>query len=340
MKKFKAVLLGIFISQFIYSQSCLPGGINLNFQYQVDNFQADYPGCSEILGDVKIGPDVENLQGLSVLTSIGVDLRIYPTNYNLQNLTGLNNLNYIGGNINFQNCLAMTGLNGLEALDSIGGDLIINGMDVLTSLEGLAGLNIVNGNLKIMYTAALVSLSGLENLVKTGGEITITSNQVLADLTGLDYLDPGSISLLKVTFNPNLQNCDIKSVCDYLTMPGSDVEIGNNATGCNSPQEVLDECTVGAAEPDNPTSGQLSVTIYPDQNGDMAGCRLWMPDAGRVKLSIYDVRGSKMNSNLDEMKPAGESYFQINTATLRAGIYIYRLNANGETISGKLVLIK
>jgi hypothetical protein len=123
-------------------------------------------------------------------------------------------------------------------------------------------------------------------------------------------------------------------------MPGSDVEIGNNATGCNNPQEVLDECTVGYTDQLNPTVGHIGITIYPDQNGDMAGCRLWMPDAGRVKLSIYDIQGREMDSNMDEMKPAGASSFQINTAALRAGIYIYRLNTNGETISGKLVLIK
>jgi S-formylglutathione hydrolase FrmB len=52
--------------------SCLPQGITFTNQAQIDNFQTNYPGCTEIEGDVTIaGDDITNLNGLSVLTSIG-----------------------------------------------------------------------------------------------------------------------------------------------------------------------------------------------------------------------------------------------------------------------------
>ena len=45
----------------LYSQSCLPDGITFSTQQQIDNFQIDYPGCSEIEGSVIInGNDITN----------------------------------------------------------------------------------------------------------------------------------------------------------------------------------------------------------------------------------------------------------------------------------------
>jgi hypothetical protein len=49
--------------------TCLPEGINFTTQAQIDNFQTNYPGCTEIEGDVLIlGSNITNLTGLSVLT--------------------------------------------------------------------------------------------------------------------------------------------------------------------------------------------------------------------------------------------------------------------------------
>ena len=55
------------------SQSpCLPEGITFTTQEQIDNFQANYPGCTEIEGGLLVqGNNITNLDGLSVITSIG-----------------------------------------------------------------------------------------------------------------------------------------------------------------------------------------------------------------------------------------------------------------------------
>lgn len=69
------ILITINISLFTihgFSQSCLPEGITFNTQEQIDSFQVNYPGCTEIEGGVLIeGTDIENLDGLEVITSIG-----------------------------------------------------------------------------------------------------------------------------------------------------------------------------------------------------------------------------------------------------------------------------
>ncbi len=57
---------------FVFSQPCLPEGIWFETQEQIDNFQNNYPGCTEIMGTVLIeGSNITNLDGLQVITAIG-----------------------------------------------------------------------------------------------------------------------------------------------------------------------------------------------------------------------------------------------------------------------------
>jgi len=75
MKKLIFIILTIHCSLFIlhsFSQPCLPQGITFNTQEQIDNFQINYPNCTEIEGDMIIeGDDITNLDGLNVLTAVG-----------------------------------------------------------------------------------------------------------------------------------------------------------------------------------------------------------------------------------------------------------------------------
>ena len=102
-------------------QSCLPEGITFSTQEQIDNFQSDYPGCIEIEGNLKIqGNGITNLNGLSVLTSIGGYLFI-SNNLMLTDLIGLDNISAVGGNFRLESNNAITTLTGLERLNQIGG---------------------------------------------------------------------------------------------------------------------------------------------------------------------------------------------------------------------------
>lgn len=50
--------------------SCLPDGFTFTTQEEIDNFQTDNPGCTEIEGDIEInGSDITNLNGLNVFNS-------------------------------------------------------------------------------------------------------------------------------------------------------------------------------------------------------------------------------------------------------------------------------
>jgi hypothetical protein len=89
MKKIILSLVAAAISiTIVLSQPCLPEGITFTTQEQIDNFQTNYPGCTEIEGDVGIGGyDITNLNGLNVLTTIGGNLLIVESA--LTSLSGL-----------------------------------------------------------------------------------------------------------------------------------------------------------------------------------------------------------------------------------------------------------
>lgn len=81
MKKLTLLIgLAFIVQVMVYSQSCLPDGITFTSQEQIDNFQNNYPNCTEIEGDVTIsGYDISNLNGLYVVTTVGGGLNINGT---------------------------------------------------------------------------------------------------------------------------------------------------------------------------------------------------------------------------------------------------------------------
>ena len=139
MKKIILTVIAAAISYCIgYPQNCLPEGITFTTQAQINNFQTNYPGCTEIEGNVQISGlfNITNLNGLNVLTTIGGSLVIQQS-FALTNLTGLDNLTSIGGGFWIENNYTLASLTGLENLTSIGGNLFIFDNGLLTDINGL-----------------------------------------------------------------------------------------------------------------------------------------------------------------------------------------------------------
>jgi len=125
----------------LFSQPCLPEGIVFSDQTQINNFQVNYTGCTEIEGSVTINSQnapppgiITNLNGLNVITSIGGDLGIYHNDY-LPNLGGLENLTSIGGDLSIRFNQTLTSLNELTSLTFIGGNLNISNNYQLTDCD-------------------------------------------------------------------------------------------------------------------------------------------------------------------------------------------------------------
>ena len=253
MKNLFMLSMALFILISANAQSCLPGYIEFSNQAQIDSFQVNNPGCTEIEGTINIsGSDISNLNGFNVLTSIGGSIYIY-NNSNLTALTGLDNLISVGGSVHIGDPQGggnfnLTSLTGLEGLTSIGGDLEIssnphldslsalenltfiggyldiNDNDNLTSLAGLEGVNATEGALAIYENFNLTSLIGLDNVTNVGGNLLINSNQNLETLSNLASLTSIGGDLF-IYFNGSLTNL---TGLDHLNSIGGDINIQIN----------------------------------------------------------------------------------------------------------------
>jgi len=122
------------------AQGCLPEGITFSTQEQIDNFQTDNPGCTEIEGNVLIsGSNIVNLTGLSSIVTIKGELLISDNNI-------------------------LTTLDGLNSLDSIEGTLAIISNDQLTDITSLTNVVSIGGNLAIGWNYSLNNIFGLDNI--------------------------------------------------------------------------------------------------------------------------------------------------------------------------------
>jgi hypothetical protein len=186
MKKLILTLALLFIGLTINAQ-CLPDGYAFKTQMEIDSFSVNYPGCTEILGDVVInGPDITNLTGFQILTRFGGNLVIY-NNLNLMNLDGLINVTTIEGDLQIKNNTTLVTLIGLSGLDSIGKNISMNN-NHLTSLIGLQNLDFIGGDIDISFNLYLNNLQGLDNLSSINGDLTIIGNDNLLGLAGFDSL--------------------------------------------------------------------------------------------------------------------------------------------------------
>mgnify|MGYP002619607575 CR=1 FL=1 len=339
MKKF-IVLISVVATGYTFAtaQPCLPDGITFSSQAQIDNFQTDYPGCTVIEGGVSIqGNDITNLNGLSVLTSIGGNLMIgsYAAgNPSVSSLTGLDNLTSIGGYLWLKKNPLLSNLNGLEELTSIGTDLIIWHNDALSTLSGMGSLAFVGGTLVIEYNASLTSLTGLEGLTSIGGELLIGYHISLTSLAGLDNIEAGSITNLIIRYNPSLSTCEVQSICDYLTSPNGTVDIAFNASGCNNQAEVTAACeTLGiegaltlkdfSVSP-NPFSDQLSIAFDLGQNT-------------LVSIQLFNIMGKKIAELHHGFLQTGPQQIMISAGDLPKGIYFCRVQTNSESTIRKII---
>lgn len=194
------------------SMSVYDGSIYLSSQTEIDQFQSDYPGVTEITGELRIwnSSDITSLSGLNTLTSVGT-LSIYG-NEQLSDLSGLNNLIQITGDCWIGNTpqASMTGLNGVV---SIGGYLALESTGSLVSFAGFNNLQSVS----YLYIDYNLALSGLPQFLS---------------LTSVNYIG--------IYQNPALSVCNLTGICNIL--PTASYNINSNAPGCNNVQQIQMAC--------------------------------------------------------------------------------------------------
>jgi hypothetical protein len=188
----------------------------------------------------------------------------------------------------------------------------------LTSLTGLEGLTSIGGGLDVESNPILTSLSALNALNSIGEYIWISGNETLNSLTGLDKIDADSITDLEIYNNPFLSTCAVQSICDYLASPNGYIYIYDNATGCNSPEEVDSACVYLS---NGEINLEPSFSICP--NPSSSTITIELPTATPQKnkfLTIYNLNGQQLIT-----RQITEPTTVIDVGTLPCGVYVVKV---------------
>lgn len=329
MKKVIILIAGLlFSASSAFSQGCLPGGIEFNTQAQIDSFPVHYPGCTNIEGKVTIyGNDIKNIDSLYSLTSIGGDLYI-SFNHKLISLSGLDNVTSIGGSLLIENNTVLGSVAGLKNLADISGYLYIFFNEALKSLSGFEKLTTIGQGLHIGYSHGLSSLAGLEKVTSIGGGLWIFQNQSLKSLSGLDNIDAKTIQSIYIVDNDSLQECDVKSICNYFSGTATNVTLHDNATGCDNQDEVVANCAIGIGETE---SGLGNLEIFPNPASGIIVIKT-LAATGQRDVILYNSSGKVMNS-----ARANDETMIIDISSFPPGLYFVRLSNEKTVQVGKFI---
>ncbi|WP_127142054.1 cadherin repeat domain-containing protein [Flagellimonas marinaquae] len=182
------------------------GSVELRSQEEVDEFGLNK--YREITGDLRItkGDDLEDpiidLSSLNTLETIGGNLAISATS-TLQTLEGLNNI----GNVN--KCIIFDNPN-IEDISALEGIMVTSFINVsynpkITSLGVFSNIQSLESGIQITENNSITSLQGFNNLISTGGGVRIVQNENLNNVFDLNSLTTIGGSLV-FNNNPNLIN--------------------------------------------------------------------------------------------------------------------------------------
>ena len=94
------------------------------------------------------------------------------------------------------------------------------------------------------------------------------------------------------------------------------------------------EVTIGA-----PAKFELSQN-YPNPFNPTTNIRFTLPEAGNVKLAVYNLLGQKVVDLINQNMEAGFHNITFNGSKLTSAIYIYRLEAGNNEMIRKMLLVK
>lgn len=156
-------------------ENCPTGDLTLSTQAEVDLFLLQYPDCTIIQGNLFIGSET--------------------TTTDIVNLNSLQNIINVVGSVTIQNT-SLENMTGLNALVQIGGDLEVSDNSLLESLSELSNLNTISGSeLAIINNDELSSLIGLGNI-----DPNSISHLILESSQNLTTCDIESICMYISTF--------------------------------------------------------------------------------------------------------------------------------------------
>jgi hypothetical protein len=95
------------------------------------------------------------------------------------------------------------------------------------------------------------------------------------------------------------------------------------------------EAEKAAARPD-----EVALSAYPNPVSGQGTIEYVLPEAGSVRLTMYDLLGRRVRTVVSGQKEAGRHRITFDAGRLSSGVYFGRLRAGGETKTQKIVVVR
>jgi len=292
---------------------CPTGAVVLYSQAAINEFALNFPNCTEITGNLYIGPG--NLDAASDITDVSP----------LGNITKVTGTVYIQNNAVLQNLDGLK-INTITGRLFIGGDNLTNTNAQLQNINGLSHLTTIGAFLQIVKNPLLTDINGLSNLTSVAQDIEIADNNVLADVSALQNttFHPNEGYGLSIVNNPALSVCSLPNFCGYLENPASSHprNITGNLTDCMDEAAVVAACALlSVNEPE-----VNKITLFPNPVKEML---YFSEEVSQIKIT--DLSGRTV-------KPTTTKGASINLSHLSGGIYIITATTfEGKKVTRKII---
>ncbi len=190
-----------------------------------------------------------------------------------------------------------------------------------------------------------VTLNLQSQFVGVDGEFTFAWN-------GLETI-PGEWELILHDYELET-SVDMREVSEYIFNAEADAQAKRNPlslltgpaaismkpkTETNRFGITIRPTSVSNENEDSPLAFALEQN-YPNPFNPSTSISYSLETAGAVNISVYNLMGQKVATLVDESKSAGQYNVRWNAANVSSGMYYYRLEANGQSITRKMTLIK
>lgn len=88
-----------------------------------------------------------------------------------------------------------------------------------------------------------------------------------------------------------------------------------------------------------PTEFELAQN-YPNPFKERTVIKYCVPEKMKIRLEVFDSRGNKVQTLIDEVKEAGTYKIEINANEFEEGEYLYKLESRDFFETRKMILMK
>jgi hypothetical protein len=190
-----------------------------------------------------------------------------------------------------------------------------------------------------------VTLSLQPQMVGVSGDFTFAWN-------GLETI-PGEWELILHDYETGA-NIDMRSETEYTFFQAAHAKVSSNPLSLlNGPAAVAMKAkaegnrfgiTIRPTSVSNETEESPALFAleqnYPNPFNPSTTISYSVQEAGAVNISVYNLMGQKVATLVDETKATGQYNVRWNAAGAASGMYYYRLEAGGQSITRKMTLIK